>query len=404
MSVKQGTNHEDVQEMNRALVIRLIREKNICSRADLTRATGLKQSTITNIANDLIEGGLIRETGLIEGVRGRRSIALEFYGHHYKAVGVKLSRRLISVGLFDIAGNEYVMKEQPIPALQSPAEAIRDIVAVIKSVIQTVKEDDILIGIGLALPGPFMSKEGRIILMTEFPGWEQISIRNELVKEFDLPIFTEHDANVGALAEWMYGHRKHSRGTMIYVAGGQGIGAGIIVNGEIFSGSLGTAGEIGHMSINFEGNRCECGNYGCLELYCSTTAMLKQAGQMLKQYSDSLLKADASIDDLVECYLKKDELARFVVLSAASKLGVGLVNIIHAFNPDCIIIGDEVARFGNEFLDTVCYTVKDRILPSIYNQLNIELTSFTRDSALIGAATLATNQLLNRPSSLISTK
>jgi predicted NBD/HSP70 family sugar kinase len=390
--------------MNRALLIRMIREMRTCSRADLARATGLKQSTITNIVTDLINLELVRETGLMEGVRGRRSIALEFYGHTYKVIGVKLSRKRISVGLFDIAGNEYQVLEHKIDSLVSPVEAIKKMVEMIRKLLQAIEKNNKVVGIGLALPGPFISKEGRIVLMTEFPGWEQISIRTELEAVFDLPIFAEHDANVGALAEWTYGHHHHMKGTMIYVAAGQGIGAGIVIDGELFSGSLGTAGEIGHMSINFDGPACQCGNFGCLELYCSTTAMSKLADEQSALYTGTVLPMKPNLDDLMDAYKQEDELAQKIVKDAVHYLGLGLVNVVNAFNPDRIIIGDDMARLGDELLEAVRSTVRKHVLSSISEKLSIELTSFERDPALIGAATLVTNQMLNRPSSLISSR
>ena len=173
----KGANNENIQEMNRSLVLRLLFEMQICSRADLARASGLKQATITNIVNDLIEWGIIEECGLISGGRGRRSIGLKLSGKHYLAIGVKLSRTRISVGLFDILGNEYKVLEKDNDALSSPEDVLQTMIAMINEVMQYSTDASKILGIGLALPGPFISKEEKIILMTDFPGWEKISIR-----------------------------------------------------------------------------------------------------------------------------------------------------------------------------------------------------------------------------------
>lgn len=401
---KQGTNHEDVQEMNRALVIRLIWERKICSRADLTRATGLKQSTITYIVNNLIEFGLVREIGLMDGVRGRRSIALEFRGDRHRVIAVKLSRKRILVGLYDAAGVESAVEERAIDALASPSDTIQEIIGMIKKQLESVDIRSSIIGIGFALPGPYISKEGRIALMTEFAGWEHVSIRNWLEAEFDLPVFIEHDANVGALAEWLYSHRDDSKGTLVYVAAGQGIGAGVVINGEIYAGSLGTAGEIGHTSINFDGPSCQCGNTGCLELYCSTLALAKRLRLACDQASITMLTADSSFNDVVAAYEQEDALASTLVQEAGRYLAIGLVNVVNNWNPDFIVIGDDMSQLGEPFLQHVRAEMKMKMLPSIAEHTRLQLSAFSRDSALVGAAALVITQLLFKPSRVIGAK
>lgn len=398
---KRGANNENIQEMNRSLILRLLFEMQICSRADLARASGLKQATITNIVNDLIEWGIIEECGLISGERGRRSIGLKLSGKHYLAIGVKLSRTRLSVGLFDILGNEYKVMERNIDASSIPEEVLHTMIAMIDEVMQYSTDASKILGIGLALPGPFISKEEKIILMTDFPGWEKISIRDELEAAFKMPIFTEHDGNAGALAEWWFGQKTKGQGTMIYVAAGQGIGAGVVIDGSLYTGTLGTAGEIGHMSIAFEGPTCQCGNTGCLELYCSTTAMLKDIRKSLSKYPNTMLTENADFETVRKAVRKNDPLAIEALQNAAYYLGFGLVGIINILNPDHIVIGDDMALLGSRFLHVVKETISEHTLSPLYNNTSVELTSFKRDAALIGAAALVTQQVLSVPSMMI---
>lgn len=397
----KGANNENIQEMNRSLVLRLLFEMQVCSRADLARASGLKQATITNIVNDLIEWGIVEECGLISGGRGRRSIGLKLSEKNYHAIGVKLSRTRISVGLFDILGNEYRVIEKDHDALSSPEDVLQTMIVMIKEVMKFSTDAGKIIGIGLALPGPFISKEEKIILMTDFPGWEKISIRDELESAFKLPIFTEHDGNAGALAEWWFGNKTKGKGTMVYVAAGQGIGAGIVIDGSLYTGTLGTAGEIGHMSISFDGPYCQCGNKGCLELYCSTTAMLKHVKNSLAEYPNTMLTENTDFETMLRATKENDPLANQALRNAAHYLGFGLVGIINVFNPDHIVIGDDMALLGEGFLNIVKETVSDHMLPPLYKNTSIELTSFRWDAALIGAAALVTQQVLSVPSIMI---
>lgn len=391
---QKGKNLEDIGQMNRALVISLMRKKEICSRIDLAKATGLKQATITNIINDLLECGLVAETGIIDGKKGRRSIGLTFNGDKYKVVGVRLARKYFTVGLFDLVGNEYEVIDEKIQRLSSPRDVLNKMIERISEIMKR-SEDSRVIGIGVAVPGPFFKREGKIGLMTEFPGWEDISIKEELKASFGLPTYVDHDANVGALAEWWLGSHFMDSGTMVYIVAGQGIGAGIINDGKSFTGALGIAGEIGHMSISFDGQKCQCGNRGCLEQYCSTIALIKGVKKELDKYPQSILTQDCTLNQIFEALDAGDELATKVFGRAATYLGLGLVNIIYAYNPHVIVIGDDLSKAGQRLVDIVSKTVEENILPILYKNVTIRLSSLKTDPVLLGAGSLVIDNIKN---------
>lgn len=386
--------------MNRSVVIRLIHRLKICSRADLAKATGLKQATITNIVSDLIEAGFVDETGIIEGEKGRRSIGIKLNTSEYKVIGVRLARKYISISVFDMDGTQYYIKQEPIDTLAGPGSAFQKIKELVKCVLKDLKNSTIP-GIGLAIPGPFFRKEGRIVLMTEFPGWEHIMIEDEIHSEFGIPIYIEHDANCGVLAEWWYGPHHRDVGTMIYIAAGQGIGTGIMIDGKIYRGSLGTAGEAGHMSIAYDGPKCECGSKGCLELYCSTLAMMKDASNELHKYPNSILNNGISVKSILSALDGKDELAQKVFKKAAWFLGFGLCSLINIYNPDVMIIGDELSQAGSELLDILDDTVRTHVLKDIYKNTKLEISTLPNDSVLMGAGALVIDKVLQNPASML---
>lgn len=396
---KQGMNLEDVQEMNRALVIRLLRRVKLCSRADLAKMTGLKNATITNIINDLIGWGLVTETGIINGQKGRRSIGITLNTKAYKVVGIRLTRNYFIVGLFDLFGVENMVQRVPIDISVGSTSVIRIIIDYVTQVLDTSRQFTIL-GIGAAIPGPYVRSEGKIALMTEYPGWEMVSIEKELASSFPIPVFLEHDAKAGALAEWWLSPRHMENETMIYVAAGQGIGAGIVIDGRLLRGTLGIAGEIGHMSIDFAGPKCECGNNGCLEHYCSSIALVREVKEGLIDHPASMLAKDQSFPAIVEALKGGDELVRKAVKKAGWHLGFGLVSVINAFNPNTIVIGDEMAKLGDLLLETVRNTVERHVLPRVYHNLKIELSSLTNDSALVGVSALVVERILHKPSAI----
>jgi predicted NBD/HSP70 family sugar kinase len=384
-TAKQGKNLEDIQKMNRTLVINLLLKQPISTRVDLAKTTGLKPATITNIINDLMACGLVKETGGINGGLGRRSIGLVFNGEAYRVIHVRLARRYFLVGLFDLVWKQYNFVQEDIDILSDPARVMERIKARIHEMLQkagTVR----VVGIGIALPGPYFRTDGHIGPITEFPGWEGTAIENDISKTFGLPTYTEQDANVGALAEWRNESSMINSGTIIYIAAGQGIGAGIVINGKLFTGSLGVAGEIGHTSIAFDGPKCNCGNTGCLELYCSTIALLKEAHKRSAEVPDTLLSPDCSLNQFFHALNLGDKLAGEIFGKVARFLGIGIVNAINVYNPDLIVIGDELALGGGQhLLQIVSQVVKERVLPHIYERLTIRLSTFTEDPAFIGS-------------------
>ena len=233
-------------------------------------------------------------------------------------------------------------------------------------------------------------------LMTEHPGWEGISIDKEIASAFPLPVYLEHDAKAGALAEWWLSPRKLEHETMIYVAAGQGIGAGIVIEGRLVRGALGIAGKIGHISIDYAGPRCACGNLGCLEHYCSSLALVREVKEALIDHPDSPLTKDFSFPAIVKALQDGDQLALSAVKKVAWYLGFGLVIAVNAFNPHIIVIGDEMAQLGEVFMAIVRSTVESHVLPSVYRNLRIELSTFENDPVLVGVSTLAVEQILHR--------
>ncbi|WP_256711086.1 ROK family transcriptional regulator [Paenibacillus sp. FSL A5-0031] len=380
-----GTNLEDVQEMNRSLVMRLVRKNQICSRAEIAEASGLKQSTITNIINEMINWGLIVETGMIEGKKGRRSIGIKLNSEYYKIIGIRLTRTSISVGMYDLDGTEYGLQKLTINPGEGSAIAFKKMKDLITEAISTNTVGKVY-AIGMATPGPLFRNEGRIALMSNFPGWEKINIQEELTREYEIPVYLEHDAKAGGMAHWWFGdHQDH--GVLIFVTAGQGVGAGIVVDGTVYRGSLGMAGEIGHMSIDYKGPKCECGHNGCLELYCSTSSLLRVLGN---EYP--------SIQAVCQALEAGNSIVEEAVQKAAWFLGFGLVNVVNVYNPSQIVLGDEFAAVGDRLLHTVSEVIQQHVLPDVWNRLEIKLAPPEKDFMLVGAATIAIDNLLNQPS------
>lgn len=394
---KKGTNLLDVQEMNRSLLIKLLRNNNVWTRAGLAKATGLKRATISNIINDFLDWGLVNETGILYGEKNRRSIGISLSSDKYKVIGVRLSRNFFSIGLFDLAGVEYSYKVEKIDALAGPDIALKKIKKEITNLVEKNRQQNKIIGIGIAIPGPYFRNEGRIVLMTEFPGWDKISIKNELKKAFDIPVYFEHDANAAAIAEWWYGAHSRESGTLIFIFVTEGVGSGIVIDGNLYRGSLGIAGEIGHTTVKVDGPKCECGNNGCLEHYCSTIALLREVKNGLINYPQSILNKDYSVNSIFSAFNSGDKLADKVIKKFLKFLGYGIVNVVNSFNPDLVIIGGEIIQAGPKLLEILKNAVKEHLLPEIYNNTILEFSSLKGDEVVLGAGLIAINKVLGSP-------
>lgn len=394
-----GSNNSDLTEMNRSAIVRIL-QQNVYSRADISRITGLTQASITKITAALIEMGIVSEVGIISGNGNRRSIGLRLNSENKQIIGVKFSRQMFAVGVFDISGKFYSLSRTEFELEQDPRIVLTDIK---KQIRDTLNKHKNVVAIGMAVPGPYLREQGKIAIITAMPGWHEINFIDEFKNEFDKPLFIGQDANAGALAEWWFGNHTKPITTLAYLLAGEGIGSGIVDNGNLLLGMKGIASEIGHVSVDVNGPKCECGNHGCLELYCSAPEMLKKAKHAMpklfeRKYSN---RSEACGAVFEEARNGNKDVAR-IVDEIGIYLGYGCINIMNAYNPDIIVIGDILAQGGDLLLPKIKETVKNRMLPEIYENVRIEISKLGVDSTLLGAAAIATDKVLRRPSKYLA--
>ena len=391
-----GSNNSDLTEMNRSAIVKILQQRDVCSRAEIAKITGLTQASITKITAVLIEMGIVSEVGTIKGNGNRRSIGLRLNAEEKQVIGVKFSRHMFAVGVFDISGKLYTMRETEFELEQDTREVLTDMKDQIH---ETLKKYKNVVAIGLALPGPYIREEGRIAMVTSMPKWHDINFIDEFKNEFNKPLFIEQDANAGALAEWWFGNHGRPLNTLAYFLAGEGVGSGIVENDNLLLGMQGVASEVGHISIDVNGPRCECGNYGCLELYCCASAMLERAKQEMPDLMNKKYKNRAeACGDVFEEARRGNRKAGKVVDEIANYLAYGCVTLINAYNPDIIVIGDIISMGGDLLLPAIKETVQARVIPEMYEKVKIEFSKLSVDPTLYGAAAIATDRLLRKPS------
>jgi glucokinase len=299
-----------------------------------------------------------------------------------------------------------------------------------------------VVGIGIAAPGPLDSSTGIIFAPPNLPGWDHVPLRDIFTEHFHKPVFVENDANTAGLGEYMFGAGRGCN-NMVYMTISTGIGGGVIIAGKILEGASGTAGEMGHMTIDWHGERCNCGNIGCLEVIASGTGIAREAnkaihageGAELLTFARTMLQHSSTVPDraalptqghdaaTVELRFPPDEademsfeseisgqspeehlhvnartvalaaeagipLARAIIQNAAEALGVGLVNIIHCFNPEMIILGGGVTQMGPMLMEPVLRVVQERAMKVPRDAVRIVQAQLGTNVGLVGAGAL----------------
>ena len=363
---KIGKNSLDIQESNRLSILRILAGEDVLTRAELSRRTGLKQATITNIINDFLASGVVSETGALKGNLGRRSIGIRINAEKFNVVAIKIARRSYSVGIFNA-----------------------------RSLMQKYGS---CCAVGVAVPGPYLRREGRIAVMTEFAGWEKIDICKQLGAAFEQPVFVEHDANAGALGEWSRSANIGRDDVLVHLLASEGIGAGVVIGGKIISGYRGIFGEIGHMSINAMGPRCLCGNRGCLEMYCSALALVRDVQAGLPEHPESSLTSEQKITaEVIFRHMNAgDAYSRSAVLRTGHSLGCGVANLVNIYDPKEIVISDVMSGGGEVMLQAIREAAKERLLPEVWRDLTIRYSAVPEDLILYGAASVAIDKILEK--------
>lgn len=389
-----------IAETNRSRIMRHLYRNGVSSRAQIATALGLTPAAITKITAQLIEAHAIEETGDLDGKKNRRSIGLALDTAHFHVIGVKFARSLVQIGVFDLTGNQSSLTTLPYVSNDTIGETIATVHSTIE---QLLHDDPTIVAIGMAVPGPYLRNNGHTAVVSSMQGWRAINFIDEFANSFTVPVFIEQDARAGVLANSLFDPNSNGEPNLAYYLVGEGVGLGVIDHGRIINGALGTATEIGHVSIDVNGKPCDCGNIGCLERYCSTPAihqMLIDNGTIVNG-ADSMSHTEAC-RALFALAHHGDEAALAMIRTIGTYLGYGCLIIFNTFNPHTIVIGDIVSEAGQPLLDEIKRTVRQRAIPAIYESTTIRLTTMPTDATVLGAAAVAINYLLDHPSDFFS--
>ncbi|HBR03270.1 MAG TPA: hypothetical protein DD738_11725 [Ruminiclostridium sp.] len=392
--MKHGLNSSYIQRMNVKLVFNILRKGQASTRIELAKMTGLTKSTISNIVNSLINIKLLYEYPMASNGVGRRSVGLKIHYDRFHVIHLRITSKEYFIGRFNLQGEQYDYFAEN---YSSFSVASKEVMSRIKDQIRKMIDKETgapILGIGISLPGPYNS--GIYLgLIGELQNWDDINIAKEIEEEFNLPVYAENDANIGALNEWWLDRSITDSDTLVYITTAGGTGSGVIANGDLLRGSQGVAGEIGHMTIDINGAKCKCGNRGCLELYTSTTSLLEQAHEISASRKDTILNNNSSKADFFAAVNAGDPLANELYMQALHYLSIGVINIIYLYNPSIIIFGDEMVTYGagEKLLSVVKQYVSKHVSAELFNNIIMKLSTSKIDPALLGAGILVINNI-----------
>lgn len=395
MRVVEGKNLEDIQKMNRDLLVRHLINGEVTSRIALAKKSNLKQATISNIVNDFIEWGLVAETSLINNGIGRPIKGIRFCTENFWVIAVRLSRNYVQIAVMDLAGNFADTRKYPVDHTVDLSIIINNLALALKNVIRIHKEKYFW-GISIAMPGPWISSDKKLAFFTEFSKWQNLDIEEIIKKKTGLQVFIDHDTNIALMAESRFHSWAFNKQLVLLVSLGQGIGGAIFSNGEILRGSIGIAGEIGHISIDMDGIPCECGNTGCLERYVGTLSIVKNVHSRIGK-KKSLLNRNSGIDDIIAAYKLKDPVAVSCINESAKLIGYALVSISNVLNPGIIVLGDELSAAGEPFLKEVKKAFNSRASVVARKNTEISFSDIKENPYLLGGLQVVINGCLAIP-------
>lgn len=386
-------NRDLIKALNVNTVLNVIKNMGPISRVEIAQKTHLSAATITNITAELIENNLILEKEEGNSSGGRKPILLALNPKGAYVIGLKLSADHVTGALTNLKADVLLKKTNLLKerSLDTAMSAIVDIVGSLLNDTKVLKEN--LLGVGLGLAG-IVNAENGVLKYSSIFDWHDVNIAELLTKRLNVPIYVDNDVNTLALTENWCGV---GRGTdnFLLVTVGRGVGMGIVINGQIYRGGFGGAGEFGHTVIEINGPLCDCGKRGCLESIASDPAIMKKVNEEISR--GELPKSVKDINELITLGQDGNAVAQRIFARAGEALGVGIANLVNIFNPQLIILSGEGIRAGELLLKPMRASIYKNVFNGLLDDVEIRVDALDDDAWARGAAGLVLQQLFESP-------
>ncbi len=393
---KSQPTTRDIREANRLQILHQLLLRKTSTRQELTQLTGLSNATVANLIAGMMEEGLVVETGTVASQGGRPTAILAVNASAGACVGVDVAETYIRFELYDLTLQNLAEYEIELPSTQKePQEVVNMIVSGFDALLdRSGLSRDQVVGVGISIPGPFEHSTGVSVFAPSW-GWRDVSLQSMLEKELNLPLYMDNPLKFNALAEAWFGAGQ-GVDTMAALVLGTGVGAGLVINGQLFRGASNTAGEWGHSVIVAGGRTCRCGNRGCLEAYVGAPGIIQTLVE-IDPKSTLLFPEDQThtISAIATAAEEGNNTAKAVVHQTAVYLSAGLSSLINILNPEQVILGSWVARLlGSVMLPELLELVEKQSLAQPYKSVQFTLSKMNRNPVSLGAATLVLEEFL----------
>lgn len=341
----QPADFADVRATNLAVVLRYVRANAPCSRADIAATTGLNKATVSSLVADLIDRRLLRETGLTERRIGRPATMLALDGRPYAAIGLQVATDHLTAVALDLAGEQLLSWQRAFSApTMSPGRAVSVIAALAaRAATRVAAQGRRVLGLTVGVPG-LVDGTGRIS-SADHLGWHELDLRAELrsaLREPGYEVTVDNDANLCVLAEYRFGAYAGT-GNLVCLTGGNGIGGGAVVDGQLLRGARGLAGQVGHLQLDAAGPSCPCGRQGCFETVAGIPALVRRA---LPDVDAAPVDLAPEVDRLLGRAREGDAPTLAALTETGRRLGQGAAVLANVLNPEVVVLGGYFAALA----------------------------------------------------------
>ncbi|MFD5545303.1 ROK family transcriptional regulator [Streptomyces goshikiensis] len=376
-------SQSSLHRANLERVVRAVRLAGSLTQAEIARATGLSAATVSNIVRELKEAGTVEVTDTSAGGRRARSVSLS--GDAGIVIGVDFGHTHLRVAVGNLAHQVLAEESEPLDVDASWVDGFDRAEALVGRLIRGIGVGrEKVIGVGLGVPGPIDVESGTLGSTAILPGWAGINPRQELSQRLGVPVYVDNDANLGALGELVWGSGRGVK-DLAYIKVASGVGAGLVINGQIYRGPGGTAGEIGHITLDESGPVCRCGNRGCLETFAAARYVLP-----LLQGSHG---PELTMERVVELAREGDPGCRRVIADVGRHVGSGVASLCNLLNPSRVVLGGSLAEAGELVLAPIRESVGRYAIPSAARQLSVLTGSLGGRAEVLGALALVLSEM-----------
>ncbi|MFS0637880.1 ROK family transcriptional regulator [Mesobacillus foraminis] len=392
--IRKG-NKELIKDLNRSLVIDILRLQENITRTEIAKETGLGLSTITNIIEELKQENLVTEIGTADSQGGRKPVLLKFNGDFGIIAGLKIEKQAVKMCLSNLEG-KILHSSCFIYELEESSQLAATIIEKLTLFIEDNVSASKIVGIGIATPG-LVDQESNEVIYSPILKIDHGTLK-PIGQHFNVPLVIDNDANVFTLAEkWIGLGRKYKN--FIGVTVGEGVGAGIVLDDMLFRGEFGGAGELGHIKISQGDSLCYCGQRGCLELFASDSYLVNEAERMISIGIPTLMKSFIPItpESIFTAAQIGDVYAQELLMKQGENLAIGIKNMVHLFNPEAVILGGEGLRGGDFLLQGIKKELFVHFFSRHPRQLQFHTSQLGDDVWLIGACALVVSHIFKVP-------